>query len=272
MPGQPSTDVIKLSSSATQEYWEVAILFEDESLLALNKPSRLLSSPDRYDPNRPNLMKLLHHDVERGAAWVRARPGLNYLVNAHRLDFETSGVILLAKSKPVLVALADLFGSEKPLKLYAALVQGAPREKTFVIEAKLAPHPIKTGLIRVDPKQGKRSRTDVEVRERFAGYSLLQCNPRTGRTDQIRVHLQHAGFPIVGDATYGGGPLLLSRLKPAYRLKPNKTERPLISSSALHAERLSFVHPMTGVEVKITAPWPNDLTVAIKYLRRYAPG
>jgi len=255
----------------TREYWDLPVLFEDENLLALSKPPRLLSSPDRCDPNRPNLIKLLHHDIERGAAWVRARPGLNYLMNAHRLDFETSGVILLAKSKPVLVALANFFGSEKPINLYAALVQGAPREMTFAIDAKLAPHPFKTGLIRVDPKRGKRSRTDVEVRERFAGYSLLQCSSRTGRTHQIRVHLQHAGFPIVGDPTYGGGPLLLSRLKPAYRLKSNKTERPLISSAALHAERLSLVHPITGDEVTIAAPWPNDLTVAIRYLRRYAP-
>ena len=116
---------IKLSSPATRKFWEIPVLFEDEYLLALDKPGGLLTSPDRYDPQRPNLMKLLHAAIAGGKPWARER-GLNYLMNAHRLDFETSGVILLAKSKPALVALANLFGSEKPLKKYAALVQGTP--------------------------------------------------------------------------------------------------------------------------------------------------
>lgn len=263
------SDIIKLSSPGTKEFWEIAVLFEDDHLLALNKPQALLTSPDRYDPERPNLMKLLHRDIERGAAWARQR-GLIYLMNAHRLDFETSGVILLAKTKPVLVALANLFGSEKPVKKYAALVQGAPKENAFDVDAKLGPHPLKVGLIRVDEKGGKRSRTRFQVRERFSGYSLLQCQPLTGRTHQIRVHLRHAGFPIVGDETYGGFPLLLSHLKPHYRLKPKKTERPLLFRTALHAEELSVAHPVSGAEVSIAAPWPKDLTVAVKYLRCYA--
>jgi len=98
-------DVIKLSAPATREYWEVPVLFEDAHLLALDKPAALLASPDRYDPARPNLMRLLHEAIERGAPWAKTR-GLSYLMNAHRLDFETSGIMLLAKSKPILVALA----------------------------------------------------------------------------------------------------------------------------------------------------------------------
>src|SRR5580765_4395599 len=117
---------VKLSHEGPPKaFWEIPILFEDEHLLALNKPPLLLTSPDRYDPNRPNLMKLLHAGIERGSPWAKER-NLTYLSNAHRLDFETSGVILLAKSKPVLVALADLFGSEKPAKTYVALVRGEP--------------------------------------------------------------------------------------------------------------------------------------------------
>src|SRR5262245_18475823 len=106
---------IKLSSPATKEFWEIQVLWEDECLLALNKPARLLTSPDRYDPRRPNLMKLLHGGIERGAPWARERQ-LSYLANAHRLDFETTGVILLAKDKGTLTKLADQFGSEKPIK------------------------------------------------------------------------------------------------------------------------------------------------------------
>ena len=263
------SEPIKLSSPATREFWEIAVLFEDEHLLALDKPSGLLTSPDRYDPHRPNLMKLLHAGIERGAPWAKAR-GLTYLMNAHRLDFETSGVILLAKSKPALVALANLFGTDKPLKSYLALVHGLPVKPAFEVDAKLAPHPVQVGMMRVDEKNGKKSRTKFELLEKFPAHALMKCLPLTGRTHQIRAHLRQAGLPIVGDELYGGGPLLLSRLKSGYRLKPNKTERPLMGRVALHAEQLSLAHPVTGETINITASWPKDLTVAVKYLRRYS--
>jgi RluA family pseudouridine synthase len=265
-----SNALIKLSFPATKEFWEIPILFEDEHLLAINKPALLLTSPDRYDPERPNLMKLLHRDLERGAPWAKER-NITYLMNAHRLDFETSGVLLLARNKPALVTLANTFGSEKPVKTYVALVQGAPHKDTFRIEAKLAPHPGKLGLMRVDPKRGKRSVTDVSVRESFDHYTLLECRPRTARTHQIRAHLRHVKLPIVGDRQYGGRPLLLSKLKRNYRLKEGQTERPLIATTALHAEQLRIPHPITGDEIVIEAPWSKDFTVAVKYLRRFAP-
>src|SRR5262245_30296517 len=172
-------------------------------------------------------MKLLHAGIAEGKPWAKMR-GLTYLMNAHRLDFETSGVILLAKNKPALVSLANLFGSEKPVKKYVALVQGTPTDDRFEVDAKLAPHPVKIGLIRMDPKRGKRSKTVVTVRERFNRYTLLQCEPLTGRTHQVRVHLRHAGLPIVGDRLYGGKALFLSRLKRDYHRKKNEPERPLI--------------------------------------------
>ena len=263
------TEPVKLSSPLTREFWSIPVLYEDEHLLALDKPAGLLTSPDRYDPNRPNLMKLLHAGIERGAPWARAR-SWSYLMNAHRLDFETSGVILLARSKPVLVELANLFGTGKPLKTYIALVHGVPAKPTFEVDAKLAPHPAKVGMMRVDPKHGKKSRTQFDVIEQFQAHALMKCAPLTGRTHQIRVHLRHAGLVIVGDALYGGGPLLLSRLKAGYRLKPGQTERPLMGRTGLHAEQLSLPHPVTGAWLSIAAPWPRDLSVAVKYLRRYA--
>ncbi|MCL5098032.1 MAG: RluA family pseudouridine synthase [Candidatus Omnitrophica bacterium] len=261
--------VIKISSPETRESWEIPILFEDAHLLALNKPSRLLTSPDRYDPDRPNLMKLLHRDIARGAPWSRERQ-LGYLANAHRLDFEITGVILLAKEKPVLIALANQFGANKPIKTYIGLVQGNPAQAQFEVNASLAPHPVRFQQMRRDEKHGKHARTEFALLEKFKGFALLQCRPLTARTHQIRAHLQIARLPIAGDSMYGGRPLYLSQLKSRYRLKPGRVERPLIGIAALHAESLSLAHPVTGAVLTLTAPWPKDLSVAVKYLRRFA--
>jgi len=194
---------IKLSSPATHDFWEIPVLFEDTHLLALDKPAGLLTSPDRYNLARPSLMKLLHTGIAANKPWSRER-GLSYLMNAHRLDGETSGIILFAKSKPVLVALANFFSLEKPCKQYLALAHGAPPEDHFEIDARLAPHPTRPGLVRVDSKGGKRARTVVTVLERFSRDTLLQCEPVTERPHQIRAHLCHAGLRIVGDEFYGG--------------------------------------------------------------------
>ncbi len=266
---QDVSDTVKLSSPQTHEFWEIPVLHEDQELLALNKPGRLLVSPDRYDPARPNLMKLLHRDIDRAAPWAKGRR-LNYLMNVHRLDFETSGVILLVKNKPALVSLANQFGSEKPRTTYLALARGTPGQDEFETEARLAPHPLQTRLMRVVAKGGKRSHTRFRVLERFKGYVLLECRPLTGRTHQIRAHLRHLRLPIVGDALYGGPNLLLSTLKPDYRQKNDQPERPLIDRAALHAQELIVAHPATELETTITAPWPKDMTVAVKYLRRFA--
>jgi 23S rRNA-/tRNA-specific pseudouridylate synthase len=112
--------------------------------------------------------------------------------------------------------------------------------------------------------------TLFHVRERFDGWTWLECRPLTGRPHQIRVHLRASNLPIVGDSVYGGKPLWLSRLKADYRLKPDKTERPLIGRLALHAEELVLAHPATGKVVSIQAPLPKDISVGLKYLRRYA--
>ncbi len=263
------TTTIKLSSSATREFWEIPILYEDAHLLALDKPSGLLTSPDRGNPDRPCLTKLLHAGIERGVPWALVG-GRSYLMPAHRLDLETSGVLLLAKSKPVLVALANWFGADHPGKKHLALVMGTPVEDVFQVEAKLAPHPVRSGLMRVEPKGGKRSVTAFEVRERFSAFTLLQCELFTDRPHQVRVHLRHAGLPAVGDQLYGGRPLLLSRLKRDYRLKLNQVERPLLDRPALHAETLTLPHPVTNEPLTITSPLSKDLAVALKYLRKCA--
>jgi len=261
--------VIKLSSPLARESWEIAVLFEDEHLLALDKPAGLLISPNPNQPDRPSLLAMLHDGISKKKAWAQQR-ALSYLMNAHRLDLETSGVLLLARSKPVLAKMADLFSAEKSSKKFVALVHGVPHGERFEVDAKLAPHPVISGLMQVDPKLGKRSRTLCQVLEQFARYTLLKCELVTDRMHQVRIHLRHAGFPVVGDTLYGGRPLMLSRLKPHFRLKPGHTERPLIGRAAVHAEEFTLPHPVTGHPLIITAPWPKDLTVALKYLRSYA--
>lgn len=262
---------IKLSAPATREFWEIPVLFEDADLLALDKPAGLLVSPDRDDPARPNLMRLLHDGIAAGKPWAVERR-LTYLSQAHRLDAEASGILLFARSKSVLVALANLFSTEKPDQQYLVLVHGSPREEQFSVNARLAPHPFKPGLLRVDPRAGKKSSTQFEVVERFRDYTLINCRPLTQRLHQVRAHLQNSGLRPVGDQAYGGEPLLLSRLKREYRLKPGREERPLISHAALHAVQLNLPHPVSGEAVSISAPWPKDLRVAVKYLREFNRG
>jgi RluA family pseudouridine synthase len=260
---------VKLSSPATKEFWEIPVLFEDGDLLALDKPAGLLTSPDRCNPERPSLMQLLHAGIQQQKPWAKEW-NLSYLANAHRLDCETSGVILLAKNKPALIALANLFGSEKPLKRYVALAWGNPPAKNFQVDAKLAPHPVRPGQMQVDPKGGKKSKTEFEVLEQYSDWCLLRCTPLTERAHQVRIHLKHAGFPIIGDELYGGKMLWLSRLKKDFRLKPGREERPLIARVALHAEELTVPHPVTGEMITIKSEWPKDIRVAVKYLRQFA--
>lgn len=262
---------IKLSSPATREFWEIPVLFEDEQLLALDKPAGLLTSPDCLTPERPSLMKLLHDGIAAGKPWARER-NLVYLANAHRLDLETSGVLLLAKSKAALVALADEFGSEKPVRKYVALVQGVPPEDAFAVTEKIAPHPVKTGLMRIDSRHGKKAKTEFAVLERFSRWSLVRCVPHGERAQQIPLHASHANFPVVGNETHRGKKLWLSQLKPDFHLKPGREERPLISLAALHLEEINLVHPVTHEALSLKSEWPKALRVALKYLRQYAKG
>jgi 23S rRNA-/tRNA-specific pseudouridylate synthase len=207
-------------------------LFEDDSFLVVNKPAGLLAVPDSFDKSKPNLFSMLHAE----------RPG-QWLANVHRLDVNTTGVFVSAKSPEAF----RQFQRRVAGKFYVALVQGAPEPATIDR--------------RID---GKDARTITRVREQFRGCALLDVEIQTGRTHQIRIHLQMTGTPVVGDMDYGGAPLLLSQLKRDYKV--TGVEKPLLDRPALHAERLTLRDPDHTFE----APWPKDLTVAVKYLRKYA--
>ncbi len=262
---------LKLSSPATHQFWEIPVLHEDEHLLALDKPGDLPVSPRPEAPDQPGLVPLLHAGIASGKPWAVSN-GRTWLRAAHRLDAEASGVLLLAKSRAVLATLRQWFGAEHPGRKFVALVHGAPAEDRFEVDAPLGRHPAMPGRTRVDLRHGKRSRTLFEVLERFNGWTLLQCEPLADRPHQVRVHLRRAGLPLAGDRLYGGPLLLLSRLKRDYRLKPNQIEHPLTPRAALHAHALALPHPVSGQMLTLAAPWPKELTVAVRYLRRYAPG
>jgi RluA family pseudouridine synthase len=259
---------IKLSAVATREFWEIAVLFEDEHFLALDKPAGLRESPDPLDRERPNLSELLQQGIAAAKPWATAR-NLSFLEAAHHLDAETSGVYLFAKTKDAHTALANLFGADQAELRYLALVSGLPNAAHFEVNARLAPNIVQLGMMRVDAQSGKKAVTRFAIAETFTGFTVLECRPLTQRPHQIRAHLRHAGFPLVGDALYGGKPLWLSRLKPNYRLKHGREERPLLAHPALHLEQLKLVHPRTGQPLEITAPLPKELRVALRYLREF---
>jgi RluA family pseudouridine synthase len=244
------------------------ILFDDEACLAVQKPAGLCVVPERFSPDGPTLQ-------QQAAAAVfgvgeDGRPRGDLLV-VHRLDRDTTGVVLFARSPAAHRALGLQFQEHRVRKTYLALVHGLPEPPDGAIELPLSPSPNRKHRNRmaVSPS-GSASFTEYKVRERFVGFSLLEVRPRTGRTHQIRVHLAALGNPVVADRVYGPGhPLLLSELKPRYARKAGVAEKPLLDRHGLHAAGLEFAHPTTGATVRLEAPLPKDLGLALKYLRRF---
>jgi RluA family pseudouridine synthase len=262
---------LKLSNPSTREFWEIPILFEDEHLLIIDKPHGLPVFPDANAEDRHSLSGLLLAAVDTRKPWVLER-GLTYLQPVLRQDDEMSGVHPLAKSKEAHAALASYLGSEQPNFTYAVLVQGIPPQKEFTINAPLAAHPTELGLMHISKLEGKKSKSLFTVVESFNNATLLHCRPLTHRPHQLRVHLRSQLLPVFGDTAYGGPPLLLSDLKRDFRLKPNRKELPLLGAAWLHALKMELPHPITQQPLVLEAPLPKHLTVALKYLRRYASG
>jgi 23S rRNA pseudouridine1911/1915/1917 synthase len=252
------------------------ILFEDDYLVAFDKPSGLAVAAERRGRSRPTLMGL-----------VRDRFGPS-VANVHRIDAETSGVVLCAKTKPALDFLSGQFQSKTVGKTHHALVallargpaadpgftardgSGAlPAE--FSIDLALGEDERDPARVRVYRKRGGRpSFTEVRVLEDFGRFAWVECRPLTGRMHQVRVHLASAGAPVLNDPLYGdpGAVLLLSGLKRGY--KGRESERPLMTRLALHAGGLGFSHPGNQEPMEIVSPLPGEFGIALKYLRKFA--
>jgi len=212
----------------------IPILYEDRSVLAIDKPRGWMLAPDSWRETGRNLQAALADGVAAREFWARSR-NLRFIRFVHRLDAETTGVVLLAKSPGVVRALSRLFEGREMEKVYLAVVRGLPRLKRWTCRAKLSADPDARGRIRVDERYGKEAETGFEVLQTTSNLALVRAVPLTGRTHQIRVHLAESGHPVVGDELYGQGDRARDRL-------------------GLRAIGLAYKEPFTRRQVRIRAP------------------
>jgi 23S rRNA pseudouridine955/2504/2580 synthase/23S rRNA pseudouridine1911/1915/1917 synthase len=231
------------------------IIKETPDFVILNKPAGLLTIPDRHDNQLQSLQGLL-------------RKHYGQIFTVHRLDKDTSGIILFAKNEEAHKYYSQLFEGRNVKKFYQGLVNGQLVPTTGSVDEPIMEHPIVKGKM-VTNKKGKNALTDYEVVESFGLYSLVKLQIHTGRTHQIRVHMKHIGHPIAVDELYGTDtPIFLSAIKKGYKLgKRTEEERPLLSRLALHAWQLHF-KDRQGEEHIIEAPLPKDIQAVVTQLRK----
>jgi RluA family pseudouridine synthase len=180
----------------------IPILYEDRSVLAIDKPVGWMLVPYSWDRTGRNLQLAISSSILGGEYWARSR-NLKFLKYVHRLDAETTGVLLFAKSPGAVRTYGELFESRRMKKRYLAVARGEPKKTEWVCDLKLGPEPAQHGKHRVDARAGKPAETHFKLLESKNGLSLIEARPVTGRTHQIRIHLASAGLPIVGDMMYG---------------------------------------------------------------------
>lgn len=229
------------------------IISDNEDFVVINKPPGLLTIPDR-EGKEPSLKE-----------WLKQKFGEIFTV--HRLDRETSGVVVFAKNQAMHKELSRIFEERDVAKYYLGLVMGKPAVPEGTIEAGIMEHPGKKGVMAIN-KKGKPSITEYEVLENFRYFSWMQFRIHTGRTHQIRVHMKHLGHPIVCDPLYGDGkPVLLSSIKHRYNLsKTEVEERPIVSRLALHSWKLAFT--VMQQSFAFEAEIPKDLRALLQQLRK----
>lgn len=237
-------------------YKALDILSEDEDYIIINKQAGMLTLPDRFDPSVPNLYHTLK--THYGDIWV-----------VHRIDKQTSGVIAFAKNADAHRELNVQFENHKVQKKYWLLAQGALDREEGTVDLPIGENGSKAGSMKIDPIHGKNSVTKYRVIERFLNYTLVEAEPLSGRTHQIRVHFKAMGHPLAVDELYGSAEgIKLSTLKKGYKIKPGHAEKPLIARLTLHAKSLRFYHYRLQETVTPDAPLPKDFNGTLKQLRK----
>ena len=233
----------------------VSIVFENEDFIAVNKSAGMLTIPDRHDETQLSLYKILSQQY-----------GKIFIV--HRLDRDTSGLVLFAKNETSHKYLSQLFEKRNIEKIYLGVVRGSLPDKTGSINEPIAEHPFHKGEMTIN-KKGKPSLTEYEVLEDHGIYSAVEFNIHSGRTHQIRVHMKFAGHPIACDPVYGDGkPILLSSFKKKYKLsREDEEERPLFNRLALHSHQLNFKDVHKNMHT-LEAPVPKDIKALLQQLKK----
>lgn len=239
------------------------VLYQDDRVMVVDKPAGLSVVTERVR-SRPTVVDAVPEDFA-----VHPESGQRPRV-VHRLDKHTSGALLLARDREAKVALCADFLERRVGKEYIAWVRGSVRELSGEIDVGLSKDKRHATRMVPDDKHGKPSLTRFQVDKAYNGYTRLIVEPVTGRTHQIRAHLAFLGFPILGDELYGGkAEVLLSDLKPSYRSKRGREERPILERQALHCRALTFHPPQGGDPIRVEAPLPPDLVLLDSKLERY---
>lgn len=233
----------------TKPHLSDILLFEDENFLIVNKPPFLSTLEDRTTPD--NLLKLVRQTFPEASV-------------GHRLDKETSGVLVVTKNPEAYRHIAMQFENRKVSKTYHAVADGKHDFQEKLVNAPIEKQ--NDGHVRV-ARSGKPSETYFQTLQIFKQHTLLECRPITGRMHQIRIHLSFSKAPIVGDEYYGGKPILLSDLKRKFKLSKNSEEEPFMKRFALHALKIAFTD-LDGKLIEAEAPYPKDFKALINQLSK----
>jgi 23S rRNA pseudouridine1911/1915/1917 synthase len=244
----------------------ITVVYDDPALTVVNKPAGMVVHPAKGHWTGTMVNALQFHFDTLSTVGGERRPGI-----VHRLDRDTTGLLIVAKADGAHKQLARQFEQRTIRKEYLALVSGVPGRDSDYIERTIGFHPTQREkmAIRLSEDGGKEAVTFYEVLERFRGYAFVRCKPSTGRTHQIRVHLAHIGHPIIADKAYSGRDrLTLADLHPS---DPTEPDRVLIDRQALHAHRLRFTHPRTRAVIQVEAPLPPEFVRTLDVLRSHRP-
>lgn len=251
------------ASDILPEDLPLEVVFEDSDLIVVNKPRGMVVHPAPGAPNGTLVNALLSHCRGLSSVGGVERPGI-----VHRLDKDTSGLMVIAKNDEAHRALQRQIQSRTARRKYLALVWGNPKFTDAVVDAPIGRHPSdrkKMAVVTSPELKSRRALTDVHVVERFGRFTLLEASLQTGRTHQVRVHAAYAGHPVVGDAVYSGN----RRLKAGGAGYVRDVNRLIdeVGGQALHAYSLSFDHPCTGERLEFSSPLPPKMDELVSYLR-----